>query len=49
MRQAQCTLSAKRVQEHVFGLLERFLRLPDYSARCTAATVWVVSLPPPLS
>jgi len=23
-------------------LLERFLRLPDYSARCTAATVWVV-------
>jgi len=42
MRQRQCTLSARRVQEHVVGLLERFLRLPDYSARCTAATVWVV-------
>src|SRR5258708_4168311 len=42
MRQRQCTLSAKRVQEHVVGLLEHVLRLPDYSARCTAATVWVV-------
>src|SRR5882724_12418408 len=42
MRQRQCTLSAKRVQQHVVGLLEHVLRLPDYSARCTAATVWVV-------
>jgi Transposase DDE domain len=42
MRQAQCTLSAKEVQAHVVALLEHFLRLPDYSARCTAATVWLV-------
>ena len=30
------------VQGHVVGLLEHFLRLPDYSGRCTAQTVWVV-------
>ena len=42
MRQGQFTLSSQVVQEHVAGLLERFLGLPDYSGRCTAATVWLV-------
>src|SRR5438309_201798 len=42
MRKGQCTLRASRVQEHVVGLLERFLQLRDYSVRCTAATVWLV-------
>ena len=42
MRKGQSTLSSRVVQEHVAGLLERFLGLPDYSGRCTAATVWLV-------
>ena len=42
MRKGQSTLSSRVVQEHVAGLLERCLGLPDYSARCTAVTVWLV-------
>ena len=39
MRKAQYILSCQEVQEHASGLIQRYLRLPDFSAKCSAAVL----------
>jgi Transposase DDE domain len=42
MRQRQCTLRDRDVQEHAAGLLQRHLRLKDFNAKTTVAVVFHV-------
>ena len=37
MRKPHYTLTGKDVQDHAAGLIRHYLRLPDFSAKCTAA------------
>lgn len=42
MRTRQYTLTSKDVQEYAFGLLQHYLRLQDYSKKCTVAVLFHV-------
>ena len=42
MRTGHYTLTGQDVQERFLGWLQHFLRLPDYSRKCTADTLWLV-------
>jgi hypothetical protein len=42
MRKAQYTVSGRDVQQHVEGLMQKHLRLRDYSKKCTSRTLYNV-------
>jgi Transposase DDE domain len=42
MRNGHYTLSSGRIQQQVVGLLQDFLKLPDFSDKCSAQTLWLI-------